>query len=176
MSRNAPFPLDGGRAGDGGARAAAAERAREAASPALNRKPSACTPTQPSPIEGEGVERKRTPARVVQRAREMRAEPTWTEKKLWERLQAFPVRFRRQAPVGPYVADFVCHRAALVVEVDGGVHDRTDVALRDLKRDTWFETQGYITLRVAARAVEVDIDAVVTRIRNLASNRLGKAV
>ncbi|AYG95288.1 DUF559 domain-containing protein [Brevundimonas naejangsanensis] len=175
MSDHAPFPLDGGRAGDGGVRAAAAGRAREA-SPCLVLKPFASTPTHPSPIEGEGFERERTSARVVKRAREMRAEPTWTEKKLWERLRALPVRFGRQAPVGPYVADFLCHRAALVVEVDGDVHDRTDVALRDLKRDAWFESQGYFTLRVSTRAVEADMDAVVTRIRNLASNRLGKAV
>jgi len=106
----------------------------------------------------------------------MRAAPTWTEKKLWERLRMLPVRFRRQAPLGPYVADFLCHRASLVVEVDGGVHTRTDVALRDMARDAWFETQGYITLRVSTRDVEADMDSVVTRIRNLASNRLGKAV
>jgi len=112
----------------------------------------------------------------VKRARTLRAEPTWTETKLWERLRALPVHFRRQAPVGPYVADFLCHRAALVVEVDGGVHDRTDVALRDLKRDFWFESQGYLTLRFSTRAVEADIEAVVTRIRHLASNRLGKVV
>ncbi len=177
MSRNAPFSLDGGRAGDGGVCAVAAGRAREAAaSPALKRKPSACTPTQPSPIEGEGFERERTSARVVNRARAMRADPTWTEKKLWERLRTLSVRFRRQAAVGPYVADFLCHRASLVVEVDGCVHTRTDVALRDLARDAWFETQGYTTLRVSTREVEADMDAVVSRIRNLASNRLRKVV
>ncbi|RJT21771.1 DUF559 domain-containing protein [Chakrabartia godavariana] len=157
-------------------RAVASERAHEAASLARSRKPSASTPTQPSPIEGEGFARGRTSAWVVKRARTMRADPTWTEKKLWERLRMLPVRFRRQAPLGPYVADFLCHRASLVVEVDGGVHTRTDVALRDMARDAWFETQGYITLRVSTREVEADMDSVVTRIRNLASNRLGKAV
>jgi len=106
----------------------------------------------------------------------MRADPTWTEKKLWERLRTLSVRFRRQAAVGPYVADFLCHRASLVVEVDGCVHTRTDVALRDLARDAWFETQGYTTLRVSTREVEADMDAVVSRIRNLASNRLRKVV
>ncbi len=177
MIHHSPFPLDGGRVGDGGAHAAAAGKAREAmTSRALNGKTSACTPTQPSPIEGEGFERERPSARVVRRARAMRANPTWTEKKLWERLRMLPVHFRRQAPMGPYVADFLCHRASLVVEVDGGVHSRTDVALRDLARDAWFETQGYTTLRVSTREVEADMDAVVGRIRNLASNRLGKAV
>jgi very-short-patch-repair endonuclease len=106
----------------------------------------------------------------------MRAKPTWTEAKLWDQLRLLSVRFRRQAPMGPYVADFVCHRAALVIEVDGGVHDRTNVALRDLKRDTWFEGQGYTVIRIPTRAVETDLDAVVTRIRNLVSNRIGKVI
>ena len=141
-----------------------------------SQKPLGSTPTQPSPIEGEGFERNRTPIRTVKRARRLRAEPTWTEAKLWERLRELPVRFRRQGPVGPYVADFICHRASLVVEIDGDVHNLTDVALRDLKRDAWFEGQGHVTLRVSTREVEADMDGVVTRIQNLASNRIGKVI
>lgn len=175
ISKYAPFPLDGGRVGDGGVNAHLAGEAGEA-SPAPILKPSAFTPTQPSPIEGEGFERNRTPIRTVKRARRLRAEPTWTEAKLWERLRELPVRFRRQGPIGPYVADFICHRASLVVEVDGDVHNLTDVALSDLKRDAWFEGQGYVTLRVSTREVEADMDGVVTRIQNLASNRIGKVI
>ncbi len=175
MSERAPFPLDGGRVGDGGVNAVAAIQAREASSSTVL-KPSACTPTQPTPIEGEGFERDRTLLRTVKRARALRAMPTWTEARLWERLRKLSVRFRRQAPIGPYVADFVCHCAALVIEVDGGVHDRTDVALRDLKRDAWFDGQGYATLRVSTREVEADLEAIVARIHNLASNRLGKVI
>ena len=55
MSERAPFPLDGGRVGDGGVNAVAASQAREASSSTVL-KPSARTPTQPSPIEGEGLE------------------------------------------------------------------------------------------------------------------------
>ena len=175
ISEYAPFPLDGGRVGDGGVNAHVASETGEA-SPSPILKPSAFTPTQPSPIEGEGFERNRTPIRTVKRARRLRAEPTWTEAKLWERLRELPVRFRRQGPVGPYVADFICHRASLVVEVDGDVHNLTDVALRDLKRDAWFEGQGHVTLRVSTREVEADMDGVVTRIQNLASNRIGKVI
>ena len=175
ISEYAPFPLDGGRVGDGGVNAHVASETGEA-SPSPILKPSAFTPTQPSPIEGEGFERNRTPIRTVKRARRLRAEPTWTEAKLWERLRELPARFRRQGPVGPYVADFICHRASLVVEVDGDVHNLTDVALRDLKRDAWFEGQGHVTLRVSTREVEADMDGVVTRIQNLASNRIGKVI
>ena len=174
-SEEAPFPLDGGRVGDGGVRAAVADQAKEA-SPSLARKASAHTPTQPSPIEGDGYERDRTPLATVNRARVLRTQLTWTEAILWKQLRTLSVHFRRQAPVGPYVADFICHRAALVIEVDGGIHRRTDVALRDIKRDAWFESQGYVTLRVSTLEVEADLETVVSRIHSLASNRMGKVI
>lgn len=78
------------------------------------------------------------------------------------------MRFRRQAPIGPYVVDFACHPARLVIEVDGGVHDRTDVAVRDLERDEWFSTQGYRVLRISNRRVIEDQDAVVVEIAKAA--------
>ena len=54
------------------------------------------------------------------------------------------VRFRRQEPIGPYIADFVCLKGHLVVEVDGDSHiDRS----RDRRRDRWFEENGWFILR-----------------------------
>ena len=96
-----------------------------------------------------------------ERARRLRADPTWTEAKLWERLRRLPTRIRRQAPIGPYVVDFACLRARLVIEVDGGVHERTDVALRDLERDAWLKAQGYRVLRIDSRRIPADLDQVV---------------
>ena len=98
------------------------------------------------------------------RARRQRTVPTWTEAKLWERLRKLNIRIRRQAPIGPYVADFACLRARLVIEVDGGVHNRTDVALRDLKRDEWLTSQGYGILRIDSRRIPHDLDAVIAEI------------
>jgi very-short-patch-repair endonuclease len=74
------------------------------------------------------------------------------------------------------VPDFACHRAALVIEIDGGVHQRPDVALRDLERDQFFESQGYAVLRVSTGEVEDDIDGLLIRIRALTSSRMGKAI
>ena len=109
-----------------------------------------------------------TPSRVAPRertrARHLRAAPTWTETKLWDRRRRLPIRIRRQAPIGPYVADFACLRARLVIEVDGGVHNRTDVALRDLKRDDWLASEGYCVLRIDSRRIPNDLDAVVAEI------------
>jgi hypothetical protein len=64
----------------------------------------------------------------------------------------------------------------LVIEIDGGVHERLDVAVRDLDRDAWFESQGYVVLRFSTRQVESDIDAVISAIRNAASNRLKRVI
>jgi very-short-patch-repair endonuclease len=53
-------------------------------------------------------------------------------------------KFRRQAPVGPYIADFVCLRRKLIVEADGGQHAESE---RDVVRDRWFEREGYTVIR-----------------------------
>ncbi|OYW40410.1 MAG: hypothetical protein B7Z42_04190 [Brevundimonas sp. 12-68-7] len=104
----------------------------------------------------------------IDRARRLRTEPTRTEAKLWQHLRKLDIRFRRQAPIGPYVVDFACHSAKLVIEVDGGVHNRTDVALRDLARDEWFLRQGYRVIRISTKRVEADIEAVAAEISKAA--------
>ena len=109
-----------------------------------------------------------TPSRIAPseraRAHRLRSAPTWTETKLWDRLRKLDIRIRRQAPIGPYVVDFACLRARLVIEVDGGVHNRTDVALRDLKRDEWLASEGYRVLRIDSRRIPGDLDAIVAEI------------
>jgi very-short-patch-repair endonuclease len=60
------------------------------------------------------------------RARRLREESTPAEQALWEWLrdrQFMGLKFRRQFPIGPYVADFYCHSLKLVVELDGGIHE-----------------------------------------------------
>ena len=78
--------------------------------------------------------------------------------------------------MGSIIPDFVCHPAALVVEVDGGVHSLSDVAVRDMGRDAWFESQGYKVLRFPVRQVEDDVESVMSTIRNAASNRLKRVI
>ena len=85
---------------------------------------------------------------AVQRARRLRTNPTDAEKALWRilsRRQLDGHRFRRQVPIGRYIADFVCHEARLVVEVDGGQHDPGDSGERE--RQTFLEAEGYRVLR-----------------------------
>jgi very-short-patch-repair endonuclease len=66
--------------------------------------------------------------------------------------------------MGPYVVDFVCHRARLIVEVDGGVHEIDIVAQRDAERDEWLTERGYRVLRLKNADVIANIDAVVRAI------------
>lgn len=111
------------------------------------------------------ADRDRATPSVVRRAGRLRDDQTFTEAKLWKHLRQFEVRFRRQAPTGPYVVDFACHRARLVIEVDGGVHNLPEVAVRDMQRDEWLTGQGYRVLRFTTTLVEDDIEAVLTTIR-----------
>jgi len=85
------------------------------------------------------------------------------EKKLWwllrrKRLSGF--RFRRQATIGPYIADFFCPKAKLIVEVDGGPHADEERMYRDQARTRWLEAHGCRVLRfwnveVFKRPIEV---------------------
>jgi adenine-specific DNA-methyltransferase len=76
----------------------------------------------------------------------MRSDPTLAEDRLWYHLRRGQMgpRFRRQEPIGPFIADFACLKARLIVEVDGNSH--TD-ASRDRRRDRWFEEHGWFVLR-----------------------------
>jgi len=87
------------------------------------------------------------PLTAKSRARDMRRTLTDAERKLWyalrdRRLQT--VKFRRQAPIGFYIADFLCVQHRLVVEVDGSQHAQSS---RDAARDAWFAREGYRVLR-----------------------------
>ncbi len=74
---------------------------------------------------------------------------------LWERLRSSKsgVRIRRQHPLGPYICDFCCAAARLVIEIDGAAHDMGNRPERDSARDRYFAERGYKVLRVAAADV-----------------------
>jgi len=77
----------------------------------------------------------------------MRHVATGAEAELWTALrnrQLVEAKFRRQVPLGPYIADFVCFEGRLVVEADGGQHATDN---RDAERDRWFAENGFRTLR-----------------------------
>ena len=82
------------------------------------------------------------------RARQLRKSLTDAERVLWNILrnrQVLGYRFRRQAPIGPYIVDFVCFENRLVIEVDGGQH--VEQADYDADRTGWLEGAGYRVIR-----------------------------
>ena len=129
--------------------------------------------TQNPPRTGEGDRAKRggggaQPLQrpVVYSARKLRREMTLPEVLLWEQLRAgkLGMKFRRQHPIGPYIADFYSVSAKLVVEIDGEAHDRGNHPQRDALRDATMQAAGYKVLRIAAVDVLKDLDTVLQTI------------
>jgi very-short-patch-repair endonuclease len=91
----------------------------------------------------------------------MRRAPTYAETRLWKLLRQTDLHFRRQAPMGPYVVDFVCHQHRLVIELDGGVHNLPEVAGRDAEREVWLTGRGYRVMRFLNTQEPDDVLAMI---------------
>ncbi len=102
-------------------------------------------------------------------AKRMRRAPTYAEAKLWKLLRKTDLHFRRQAPIGPYIVDFVSHSARLIVELDGGVHRLPEVMARDLEREAWLNGRGYVVLRVQNDQIVTESEGVMQIILTRAS-------
>jgi very-short-patch-repair endonuclease len=106
-----------------------------------------------------GANEKRT-----RRARALRREETDAERKLWRRIsnrQLAGWKFVRQAPIGPYFADFACREAKLVVELDGSQHAESE---RDQIRDAFLRERGYRVLRFWNHDIMREINSVLDTI------------
>ena len=85
---------------------------------------------------------------LVERARELRKNPTPAEAKLWSYLKTLNVRILRQRPIGNFIVDFYCPAALLVIEVDGESHDGLEVGVYDLERTQVLASHGLNVVRV----------------------------
>ena len=101
----------------------------------------------------------------LQRAKELRREMTPAEKILWNELRAnkLGVHFRRQQVIAGFIVDFYCHRAGLVVEVDGDVHDLQQE--EDARREKVLSELGLRIVRFGNDEVVRDLSTVVGRIK-----------
>jgi very-short-patch-repair endonuclease len=129
--------------------------------------------------EGPSV-RPSKPTATVKRAKKLRRELTKPELMLWQILRTSPGghKFRKQHPAGPFVLDYFCARANLAIEVDGFVHDTGDHPERDARRDAWLTERRIDTLRILAKDVLRDVEAVVNSVIATIDERLerfGKA-
>ena len=94
----------------------------------------------------------------------MRRNPTGAEAKLWPHLRDHRFsgcKFRRQEPIGDFIADFVCFAPRVPVEVDGSQHIDSQA---DARRDAWFRSQGFAIVRVWNTDVLNDIESVLDAI------------
>lgn len=102
----------------------------------------------------------------IGRARTLRRVMTEAERRMWSVLRNRQVaarKFRRQEPIGPYVVDFVCESARLIVELDGGQH--ADQQRADAARTAWLEAEGYRVLRFWNNEIFENLPGVAERVR-----------
>lgn len=91
---------------------------------------------------------------------------TDAEYKLWEDcLKHMPVRFRRQRPFGPYILDFYCPKAKLVIEIDGISHSLNEIAENDIKRSEYIQNNGLKVIRFQNQEVQENLEGVDKVIR-----------
>ena len=100
-----------------------------------------------------------------QRAKELRRKMTPTERLLWHRVrnrQLGGLKIRRQHPIDRFIADFYCHEARLVIEIDGGIHEQQTE--HDTARTEYLEQRGYRVMRIRNEDVTQDIEQVLADI------------
>ena len=110
---------------------------------------------------------RQTTKRTVVRAKALRREMSLPEVLLWRQLRLAEVKFRRQHPLGPYVLDFYCPAARLVVEVDGMAHDMGERPQRDELRAAFIAERGLRLVRIPAAEVlrsAADVAASLVRL------------
>ena len=92
---------------------------------------------------------------------------TSSERMLWEKLKNRKLegyKFRRQHPLGFYIADFYCHEKRLVVEVDGGIHNKPDNSENDKNRTAELDRFGVTVIRFSNKEVTTNLQDVLQKI------------
>jgi very-short-patch-repair endonuclease len=105
--------------------------------------------------------------KIFENAKALRQRSTSAEKQLWTLLrnrQLNGYKFRRQHPIDRFIADFYCHEANLVIELDGNIHELDEVKAYDAARQTKLESLGLTVLRFTNEDVFTACDEVMERI------------
>jgi cyclase len=106
---------------------------------------------------------------IFENAKNLRKNMTDAEKVLWAYLKTGinGLKFRRQHPIGFYIADFYCHKAKLIIEIDGSIHIKKEVKENDEKRQKELESWGYFTVRFTNQQVLKEIENVIKTITEI---------
>jgi very-short-patch-repair endonuclease len=110
-----------------------------------------------------------------EKARRLRSHTTTQEEMLWNwlrRNQVLGVRIKRQHPIGTYIADFYCHAAKLVIEIDGRNHNNADQKLYDMERTFNLGIEGLKVIRFSNDQVEHDLKNVICEITKQVKERI----
>ena len=110
---------------------------------------------------------------ILEKAKVLRNTMTSAERILWERLrnkQVLNLRFRRQHPIDIFIADFYCHQARLVIEVDGKIHESQKEY--DIGRSAELERYSIQVIRFTNEEVEYDIENVIEKISTIIMHRI----
>jgi very-short-patch-repair endonuclease len=108
--------------------------------------------------------------RLTARARDLRTNATDSERVLWRLLFRYRPKFTRQLVVGPYITDFACRQARLIVEIDGSQHINCE---RDVSRTDYLKDAGWTVIRFWNSEVLENADAVAETILRKAAECLG---
>ncbi len=110
---------------------------------------------------------RKQPPYLTSFARDVRKNPTFTEKLMWNALRNRKqdgLKFRREHPVEGYIADFFCVEHNLIIEIDGSIHDETSKKEKDIVRQKRLEEAGYRIVRFTAQEININIDSVIDKI------------
>ncbi|WP_405383838.1 vitamin B12 dependent-methionine synthase activation domain-containing protein [Maribacter sp. LLG6340-A2] len=124
----------------------------------------------PQPPKGEQHWKTANPVMyklLKEHASRMRNQPTTAEKMLWNALSNKNLggfKFRRQHIIGSYIADFICLKQNLIVEVDGSIHQLPENKDSDAERTAWLEAEGYTVLRFTNDEVLGNLNQVLEKI------------
>ena len=109
----------------------------------------------------------------LNRARELRRDMTPAEKLLWQevRRNKLGVHFRRQQIIAGFIVDFYCHKAGLVIELDGDIHEEKTQKESDALRDKALNDLGLSMVRFRNEEVLMDLSQVIRQIQELLSTQ-----
>ncbi len=104
---------------------------------------------------------------IFENAKALRKNMTEEEKVLWGYLKRGidGFKFRRQHPIGVYIADFYCHKTKLVIELDGKIHDKPEVKILDEQRENELKRLGYEVIRFTNEELFQNIEKVLITIK-----------
>jgi very-short-patch-repair endonuclease len=122
---------------------------------------------------GKGMPMRPHEPLALRRARKLRRQMTHAEALLWIYLRRdrTGARIRRQHPIGPFIADFACLPARLVIEVDGPTHEGDAEVARDRRREGYLRSRGWHVVRVTNQDVYANLNGVLEGISELVRER-----